>query len=235
MWQQHDGTTYSIYASRFSSSSNLWGSAELIEVETGSASFPQISTDKNGNAFAVWRQHDGSADSIYANRYSGSSGLWGSAELIEAEAGSADAPQISADGEGNAIAVWSQHDDPITASNIYANQYSANTGLWGHAELIEGGTGTAYGPQISADGEGNAFAIWYQSDGYGTYDIYANRYSASAGLWSSAELIGAEAGFALSPQISTDKNGNALAAWLQRNGRIFDIQAARFDPNVITP
>ena len=120
VWRRSDGAQYDIWANRFNGTS--WGE-EAVKIETaaGDAYIPQIAFDSSGNAIAVWYQHDGTRNSIYANRFNGTS--WGTtAELIETgNAGNAETPQIAFDVSGNAIAVWQQNDG--TQVNIYANHF----------------------------------------------------------------------------------------------------------------
>ncbi len=211
---------------RGSSADKAWGSAELIETDNaGNAYRPQIAIDNNGNAIAVWLQHDGTRWNIRANRFDGTS--WGSAELIETNnAGDAFDPQIAVDGNGNALAVWAQSDG--TRNNIWANRFDGTS--WGSAVLIEtNNAGNAFAPQIAADNNGNALAVWQQSDGT-RFNIWAKRFDGTS--WGSATLIStnnAIGGFV--PRIAFDNNGNALAVWRQFGGTpiISSIWANRFD------
>ena len=120
-------------------------------------------TDLSGNALA--------AD--YSWSFTTADGAWGSAELIETnDAGSAIAPQIAFDSNGNALAVWYQSDG--SRYNIWANRFDGTS--WGSAELIEtNDAGNTYDPQIAVDSNGNALAVWYQYDG-SRYNIWANRF-----------------------------------------------------------
>jgi len=65
VWKQSDGTFNSTYANRYVVGQG-WGTATLIETQTGAADNPKVATDGNGNAIAVWEQKK----SIYANRFS---------------------------------------------------------------------------------------------------------------------------------------------------------------------
>ena len=68
VWYQSDGTRHNIWANRFNGSS--WDTAELIESNNaGYAYRPQIAFDSSGNALAVWYQHDGTRENIWANRF----------------------------------------------------------------------------------------------------------------------------------------------------------------------
>jgi hypothetical protein len=198
----------------------------LIEGDNaGDAFSPQIAFDASGNALAVWAQSDSSRYNIRANRYTAATG-WGTAELIEGDnAGDAFDSQIAIDASGNALAVWAQSDG--TRSNIWANRYTAATG-WGTAVLIEGNNaGEAGVPEIAFDANGNALAVWYQSDG-SRYNIWANRYTAATG-WGAAELIEVDnAGDAFDPQIAIDASGNALAVWRQFDDTVDNIWTNRY-------
>ncbi len=224
VWQQYDGNRVSIFANRHTAGTG-WGTAELIESnDAAGANAPQISVGADGNALVVWQQSDGNRDSIFANRYTVGTG-WGTAGLIESnDTGYAYDPQIDIDINGNALAVWIQVDG--TRDSIFANRYTVDTG-WGTAELIESNdTEHASDPQITVTADGNAFAVWLQSDGTRP-SIFSNRYTVGTG-WGTAELIESnDIGGARTPQVSVDTDGNALAVWQQYEGTSNSIFANR--------
>ena len=227
VWQQADGTRNNIWANRFTPAAG-WGAAEPIETDDAGTAFgPQVALDPDGNAVAVWEQQDGTRRNIWANRFTPATG-WGVAELIETDnAGGAAAPQVALDPNGNAVAVWEQLDG--TRYNIWANRFTPTAG-WGAAERIEtDNAGSAFDAQVAVDPSGNAVAVWYQDDG--TRDnIWANRFTPTAG-WGAAEPIETDnAGRASSPQVALDSNGNAVAVWQQWDGTRFNIWANRFTP-----
>ena len=45
----------------------VWGTAQLIETESGDAEYPQVGLDGSGNAIAVWFQDDGTRYNIWSN------------------------------------------------------------------------------------------------------------------------------------------------------------------------
>jgi len=234
VWDQSE----SIWANRYDVITGLWSTAAEIETDNTaghSAYSSQIRFDAIGNAIAVWAQYDGVVDSIWANRYDATAGLWGTEVLIETDntAGhSASVPQIALDASGNAIAVWEQSDGSVVS--IWANRYDTTTGLWSTAELIETDNAAGHNgsvPQIALDASGNAIAVWEQSNG-SVDSIWANRYDTTTGLWSEATVIetdndtghnGSE------PQIALDASGNAIAVWRQSNGSVVSIWANRYD------
>lgn len=224
VWSQSDRTRTNIWANRYTAGSG-WGAATLIESDdTGDAYDPQIASDDAGNAIAVWGQFDGTHYDIRANRYTAGSG-WGTATLIESDAGQAARPQIAVDAAGTALAVWEQNDG--SRHNIWANRYTVGSG-WGMATLIESeDTGPATDPQIAVDAAGNAMAVWQQHDGT-RRNIWANRYTAGSG-WGTAALIESEDdGGASRPEIAIDAAGNAWAVWVQYDDPRYNIWANHY-------
>jgi len=219
VWYQFDGVRTNISANRYAVGAG-WGTAELIESDdAGDAHYPQVAVDAAGNAVAVWQQHDGAHNRIWANRYEVGTG-WGTAQLIENnDASSSESPQVAMDAAGNAVAVWRQ-------SGIWTNRYVVGTG-WGTAELIE--TDDANGsdnPQIAVNAAGNAFAVWDQFESQ-RHNIWASQYVVGAG-WGTAELIETDdTGHAQRPQIAIDAAGNAVAVWDQNDGTRRNIMANR--------
>lgn len=224
-WSQHDGSVYNVWANRYVNGVG-WGTAELIEsTNTGDAIVPRIAIDSNGDAVAAWYQTtDGVLYSIYSNRYESGVG-WGTAELIEnSNTGTAVEPKVAIDGNNNAFVVWYQSDG--TRFNIWTNRFSA--GSWGTPQLLEtDDTGHAQMPQIAADSNGNALAVWKQTDG--TRDnVWANYYTAGAG-WGSAQLIETDnTDTVLHTRVAMDENGNGIATWYMHDGSEYRIWSNRF-------
>ena len=221
VWAQSDGTRDNIMANRYLAGSG-WGTAALIETDNNGAANPQVSVAADGNAMAVWQQSDGLRTNIWANRYTAASG-WDGAMLIEHDdAGDATAPQVAADGNGNAVVVWAQSDG--MHNNTWANRYAAGN-AWGTPALIESDNGgDAALPQITVGANGNAVAVWQQSDSTRT-NIWSNRYTAGAN-WDTATLIESDdTGPASLPQITVGGNDQAIAVWEQFDGSHYNIQA----------
>ena len=170
VWHQYGGTWFSIWANRFDGAT--WDTAELIESDdNGNAFTPQVAMDPDGTVIAVWRQYDGIRESIWANRFDSST--WGEAGPIESDdIGFAYDPQVAMDASGRAIAIWHQSDG--TRTNIWTNRFDGVA--WGTVELIESDdTGNAFDAQIAMNADGDAIAVWNQSDGTRT-NIWSNRY-----------------------------------------------------------
>ena len=234
VWWQREGGRINVVSNRYVAGAG-WGAASVIETDSsGDVGTPQIGIDANGNAVAVWAWASAVPNgftyeyNVWANRYTAGAG-WGTAGPIDSvNTGTANvAPHVALDGSGNAIAVWHRPDGGW--DSIWTNRYAAGTG-WGAPALIEtDNTNSARNARVAFDANGNAIAVWTQSDGLRD-NVLANRYTAGSG-WGVAMLIETDnAGSAFEAQIAFDSNGNATAVWSQRNvaGFTFDIWANRF-------
>jgi hypothetical protein len=108
--------------------------------------------------------------------------------------------------------------------DLWSSRYVKDVG-WLLPQLIEtDDRGNVQFPQIVVDANGNALAVWSQSDGT-RYSIWSNRYVAGTG-WGTAELIETDdSGNAYSPQLGIDESGNAVAVWYQHDGTRYNIWA----------
>ncbi len=224
VWEHYDGTRTNIWANRYSADTG-WGTAAVIETAEGDAAAPRVAFDGNGNAIAVWIQNDGTAYSIWANRYSAVTG-WGTAAVIETAEGDAAAPRVAFDGNGNAIATWSQVEG--TFNNIQANRYTTGIG-WGTVTPLEtDNRNLSSGPQHAVDTSGNAIVVWEHYDGTFNY-IWANRYTADTGWGTAGPIESNNGGGAYEPQVAIDGNGNAIAVWSRWDTTHQKIWASRYE------
>ncbi len=223
VFEQWDGENWRIYASVWDGSA--WSAAELIDAGPGgNASRPRVATDGSGNAVVVFGQDSGGVLRVYANFWDGTS--WNGATTIDAGTGDqADFPAVAMAESGEAVAVFQQKDG--SADRIYANRW--DTSGWSGAAAIDAGPGfRAYEPRVAMDGEGNALAVFRQSDGY-YYRIYSNRLSGAS--WSGAEIIDAGPGKnADDPRVALDGQGRGVAVFRQYDGSNWRVYANRFFP-----
>ena len=148
-------------------------------------------------------------------------GAWSVPELIDTfDTGPSANPQIAADYNGNAIAVWHRFDG--TYRNIWANHYTAYLG-WGDAQLIENNDSTSYYPGIDIDNYGNAIVVWDDSE-----NIWANRYEPDMG-WNTPIAIGLNGYFAMPPDLSVNPSGDAIVVWDVGGGDSAGIWSNRYN------
>ena len=207
VWQQSDGSIYSIWANQYTSGSG-WQGAEVIDSEaTYNALAPRVAVDSSGNAIAVWKQYDGSVYSIWSNRYVAGSGWLSAAALELDDAGSAEKLQIDIDDNDNVHVVWRQSDGSVY--NIWTRLYTNGSG-WGSVEVLETGSDTCDDPYIDVSGNGHAAATWWSD-----HDVSVNRYT-PAGGWVTAESLAYDSSYGdnlTAPSIAVNDSENAAAVW----------------------
>jgi hypothetical protein len=133
-------------------------------------------------------------------------------------------PQVAMDRHGNSIAVWTQVNGLRTS--VWTNRYLVCQG-WGTAMplAIDHGRSTD-APHIAVNAQGNAIAIWTQTDSTGG-SVWVRRYSIITG-WSSSEMLETEQ--AQNPKIVINTSGLAIAVWQQMKGANSCICASSYVP-----
>lgn len=122
---------WSLYAARYTPTGG-WASpvridcADPAQMCQGGIVDPQIAFDTSGNAFVVWSYAEPPQayqnelyrqGQIYANRYILNEG-WDVPQSIDIKAGLASKPQIAVDGNGHALAIWTEN------GQVYVNRFN---------------------------------------------------------------------------------------------------------------
>lgn len=113
VWRQSEVSVQrSIYANRYTASTDSWGTETLIESnENGGAGVPRIAINAEGNAIVIWNQDSSTSDNLlYFNRYIASTNSWGTEALIEDSTVESDKYQFVMDDAGKATVVDRRYD-----------------------------------------------------------------------------------------------------------------------------
>ena len=221
-WIFYDSGVSSVMASRYVVGEG-WTSPLLLSSGWNPASYHGVATDGLGNAFVTYTQHDGMYSNVWCCRYTHDLG-WGGQVLLEEIAENAYYPDIAADPDGNAVAVWLQDDGGHMS--VHANVFDADTG-WGSSEVIETNDGFAYEPKVAMDATGNAVAVWTQDTSI-RIDVWANLYDPESGWGTETLLETSDTGSANYAEVSMDGSGNAMAVWDQYDGTRYNAYASRY-------
>lgn len=216
----------SILSNRYTPSGG-WGVPQRLDDKSGEAFAPHVAMSADGTAVAVWAQFDGVRDDVWSSRYLPREGWTSGQPIGTADATRASGPRVAVGVDGNAMAVWAQSDG--TRFSIWSNRYTPSSGWADAAQIEPNDAGDAGAPQVELDPQGNAVAVWHQSNGSRS-DIWANRYTPS-GDWGEAERIEREEeGDALNPQLGVDSHGAAVVVWVQLDASP-GIWSNRYAPN----
>jgi hypothetical protein len=223
----------SIHANRYEVGVG-WGTAVLIENNSGNANLVDVAVDNAGNGTAVWYQNTGmNISSIFTNRYTAGVG-WGSDERIEPTPDThSSEPKVAVDAMGNVVAVW-QKGDLTGRNSVWANRYTTIDG-WGLAEQISDWGEIGWGintPDLAVDPQGSAVAVWSTLTPI-RYGALSNRFTPRFG-WGTAEFID-DLSAATTGQISqylavdVDHEGRAIATWRRGTDTERDLWANRLE------
>ena len=195
-----------------------WVNPERIESGGLGSTNPEVAIAPNDTAVLVWQEF-ANPEEIRASHYT-PGGEWTAAVKISPQTagsgsqGSAYAPEVAMDGNGNAIAAWQQLD--ADANSVVLAARFTPAGQWEQAQSIDSGTaGYESWPQVAMDPGGNAVAVWHGDDSQGGR-IFASSYTPRDG-WTDAQRINSptDVGTARGPDVAMDAGGNAIAVWVQ--------------------
>jgi len=192
VWEDREYSLSRVRSLRFDKASG-WGAVEVISLPGNDATKPKVSSDDNGNVYAVWTWYVGPGEqNVMSSIYTPGSG-WGDSLLLNPDINNANLPNISAAGDGSVMVAWVQKSlNAQSADTVYARQFINSS--WLPAEKISD-TETYLNyylkPALVSDALGHVFAIWAQLDGdtNSHSSIIFNRFTESTGASTSQTPI----------------------------------------------
>ncbi|HKZ64201.1 MAG TPA: hypothetical protein VJ400_07150 [Thermoplasmata archaeon] len=204
-----------IWANRYADGEG-WGTAVRIQQTDLRGTEPAIGADTEGNAIAIWFEETAprtDANSVWSNRFLVGQG-WGVAERIDENPWPhAWGIQLAVDGQGDAIAAWTEYDASLHGDAWY-NRFVAGAG-WGAAERLETSDAEWTGVlSLRGNRGGTTFAVWDQLES-DRVTLWARRYDPVGG-WDQPFEVGILASFRAFPSevdVAVDDTGNAFVVW----------------------
>ena len=219
VWTGFDGTNQRVQAA-FRAHWSSFGTPDTLSEAGQDAYEPQVKVSKNGDAIVVWTRSDGSnlrVQSDFRPRWHDFLGP----ETISEAAEDAFQPQVGIDDNGNSLAVFTRFDG---ATNRIESAFRPRwDGFESPQKISPAGFGASE-PQVAVSRSGRAVAVWTLFDGSNLRAQGA--YRAPWDSFDSPETISAAGQDAFSPQVDTDRNGNALAVFSRFDGTNLRIQSA---------
>lgn len=208
---------------------------------------PQIVTDGAGEWIVVWgstatRDDEvGTDGDIFLSRSDDDGASWTKSQTLNSNAGEDkgrdESPQLTTDGAGNWLAVWSSNEDlrNIGTDKDILVAHSSDTGkTWSFPKLlmINAGadSGADYSPRITTDGAGNWVAVWSSDDTLrdtvgNDRDILVARSTDNGVTWSFPAMLNTNAAsddaFDHRPEIATDRSGVWITVWHSANRHVY--------------
>jgi len=220
VWQRSNGAN-SIVQAAFRPAGGSFGAAQNLSAAGQHASDPQVAFDGEGAAVAVWQRSNGT-HSIVQSSFRPAGGSFGAVQDLSAAGQNAYEPQVAVDSHGNAVAVWERYNG---AHYIVQASFRPAGGSFGAVQDLSAVGQSAQHPQVALDGQANAVAVWERYNGF-NHIVQAATRPGTSGVWQSPKDLSAAGQDAFDPQVSFDRQGNALAVWRRNDGVSYIVQAA---------
>jgi hypothetical protein len=219
VWSQQGDANSRIKARRISAKGAL-GHVKTLSGSKHDAGFPEIASDRRGDAFAVWSQSSSRANHghIKARRIA-AKGALGHVKTLAAENGT---PDIATGAGGDATVAWDFYGGGRTG--IQARQISPG-GALGRLQTLVGGHGVASEPHVGTDAAGNATVVWSIYRTSGTWPVQVRQISA-AGALGARQTISSAGAEGRDPDIAVNREGKAFAVWQQFDGSYWRVWGA---------
>ena len=237
-YDDRNGTDYDIYAQRVNASGVVLWTVDGVALCTAANDqmFPTIASDGAAGAIVTW--HDLGTFDIYAQRVDASGAVQWTANgvpLCTAVNGQG-LPTIVSDDVGGAIVTWGDLRNGPT--DIYAQRVKPSGAVSWMADGVPLCTATAdqVYPTIGWDGAGGAIVTWQDYRSGTSYDIYAQRISASGTVQWTANGVAlcTAANDQWTPMIVLAGLGEAIVTWQDyRSGTNWDIYAQRISAGAV--
>jgi len=177
------------------------------------AANPRVVLDPQGNAVAVWERSSGENYIVQsAIRQSGST-TWQPAVDLSESGPELKSPMVAVDPQGNAVAVWERFNKETKEKIIQSSVRPAGSGAWQAPTDISKTGGSAREPQIALDPQGNAVAVWERDNSEKETLVQGAVRPAGTGIWQTPTDLAKGEGFARSPMVGLDSQGNAVVVW----------------------
>lgn len=188
----------------------------LVGATTGYVVSPVM--DRDANVLVVWDDIVvPGAVGVLAARSTLAEGFNEPVEIGDTALHGAVQPDVAVHPEGHAIAVFQQPDG--VRDNIWFNRFTPARGWETPAPLEQRDTDVMSNPKVAMDSEGNAIAVWEESDESGNKSLWASRYALPSGPDARTEAVVIDDDArSFNPQVAVNARGLAVVVWDSEDG-----------------
>jgi len=212
---QKNITTRLVYARRYQIDSGWVGAAEPLSISGQNASNLSIGYLGSGEFMVLYQKSNDNYERIISRVFNGTS--WLPVDTVcNLSIYSSDAPTLSTDGNGHALAAWQQHDG--TEQTIFARYFIA--GSWQAINDISETVNASYcnaDVDVYLDGGGAGFAVFVQNNTVKSKTlIYGTRWNGSS--WVDLACLSADSNIVENkPKVVIEGSTNAMVIYESGN------------------
>jgi hypothetical protein len=220
-WFDNADGGYDVYLQRVDAGGNeQWAHDGVLVADRDFSSTQDygLDIDADGNALLAYRLNVSGVAQIAAQKVAPDGTLlWASpGVIVSSDSGDANAPKISAAGDGNVFVAWSSSEGSVAVQKLDGD----GNALWsGSGITIDPTTGFFFMSDIHGDTDGNAVVSWVPYIGQ-SHELWAQKLAAADGsnLWGTdpVEVFDGTGGalqFGNFPYFIPDGSGGAVFVW----------------------
>jgi hypothetical protein len=219
---EQDGSGWGVYARRYDAAGAPRTGEFLVNTTTaGDQLYPSLDMSGTGSFIITWASDELDPDGwdIYARRYSAAATPEGDEFRVNGLTDLAQTrPDVAMDLSGNFVVVWQGERAPGT-TDVFARRFDGLGTAQGDDFRVNASVaGSAQQGRVAMDGSGNFVVTWTQLDACdGTWNIFAQRYSAAGAALGAALVVTAmpQFGSPSAGSIAMDAAGNFFITWIQ--------------------
>lgn len=222
-WFDNSGGGYDVYLQRLDAGGNEQFAHNGVLVADRNFSSTQdygLSIDDSGNALLAFRYNDmgGTAQIVAQKIAPDGTLLWGDPGVfVSADANGANAPKITATGDGNVAVAWSGGDGSLVVQKLD----SSGMPLWGASGVsVVPSSGFFFLADLHGDADGNVIASWSAQLSFSDREMWAQKFASADGanLWGTDPVKvfdGSDGAMQLGyfPPFIADGSGGAVFVW----------------------
>ncbi len=219
VWQSSGGANPVIEAAE-RPAGGVFDAPQTLSDGSAYAMLPDVASDAQGDALAVWLHYDGANARVQA-AYRPAGGAFGATQTLSATGYEARDPRVAMNADGQAVIVWSLGSGLVEKVQAIS---AAPGGVFGEVADLTAFGEVASVPQVALDASGDALAVWDDWDGANIRIEDAVR--PAGGSFGAPRFLSPAANNADTPQVAFDAQGNALAVWRFDGSPASTVQAA---------
>jgi hypothetical protein len=200
-----------------------WLAPKVVSGAKGAAESPQIATDADGDAVAVWRRYEEPGFYTVEAAIHPAGGAWGAPVPLGPKTETAFLPEVAMNPAGRAVAVWSQYDASAGAYVVDAASLPGVGSAWGVPVEISGPGEDYLYAQVAIDPAGEAVAVWTREEG--AKNTIESATLSAAGAWAKPQEL-SDHERADEPAVGISDAGEAVAVWIHQEGADYRAQAS---------
>ena len=233
-----DGSSYGIYAQRYSAAGVAQGSEFRVNsFTTGSQSFSTVAMDADGDFVVTWQSsgQDGSGSGVYAQRYNAAGVAQGSEFRVNSfTADDQSNSTVAMDANGDFIITWTSDNQDGSNSGVYAQRFNAAGVAQGSEFRVNTFTTNGqHSSTVAMDADGDFVVTWTSSGQDGSlFGVYAQRYNAAGVAQGSEFRVNSHTiSTQRSSTVAMDADGDFVIAWASyaQDGSSYGVYAQRYD------